>query len=210
MNRISYKIAELLLLFFSLPIILTFDFNPIIKVAIVLIALGYCVWVTVKLKLITLKSLHQIQLAKHWKTIAISFIAIIILSTSYLYVLHPDNLFVVVKQRPLLWLFILFFYAVFSVYPQEILYRSFFFKRYDGIFKNFNSLLLINIVAFPLAHLFFKNEMVLFVTLIGGILFTLTYRRSKSVLLTSIEHSLYGNWLFTVGMGEMLAFPMPS
>jgi hypothetical protein len=22
-----------------------------------------------------------------------------------------------------------------------------------------------------------------------------------------MEHALYGNWLFTVGMGEMLAFP---
>jgi hypothetical protein len=25
--------------------------------------------------------------------------------------------------------------------------------------------------------------------------------------LVSIEHAIYGNWLFTVGMGEMLAFP---
>jgi membrane protease YdiL (CAAX protease family) len=127
-----------------------------------------------------------------------------------MYFLHPNSLFIVIKQEPILWLLILFFYAIFSVYPQEFIFRSFFFKRYDGIFKNFNSLLLINIVAFPLAHLFFKNEMVLFVTFIGGVLFTLTYYRSQSVMLTSIEHALYGNWLFTVGMGEMLAFPMPN
>jgi hypothetical protein len=25
--------------------------------------------------------------------------------------------------------------------------------------------------------------------------------------LVSIEHAIYGNWLFTVGMGQMLAFP---
>ncbi|MAK35391.1 MAG: CPBP family intramembrane metalloprotease, partial [Flavobacteriaceae bacterium] len=25
--------------------------------------------------------------------------------------------------------------------------------------------------------------------------------------LVTIEHALYGNWLFTVGMGQMLAFP---
>jgi hypothetical protein len=29
-------------------------------------------------------------------------------------------------------------------------------------------------------------------------------------MLTSIEHAIYGNWLFTIGMGEMLAFPMPG
>lgn len=73
-----------------------------------------------------------------------------------------------------------------------------------------NYFLLINILVFPIAHLFFNNLMVLLVTLIGGILFTLTYHKTKSVLFTSIEHALYGNWLFTIGMGEMLAFPMPS
>lgn len=46
--------------------------------------------------------------------------------------------------------------------------------------------------------------------LIGGILFVITYTKSKSILLTSAEHAIYGNWLFTIGMGEMLAFPMPS
>ena len=56
----------------------------------------------------------------------------------------------------------------------------------------------------------FQNILVLFTTLIGGIFFTLTYNRSKSLLLTSIEHAIYGNWLFTIGMGEMLAFPMPN
>jgi hypothetical protein len=44
-------------------------------------------------------------------------------------------------------------------------------------------------------------------TFIGGILFAFTFKKTKSTLLVSIEHAIYGCWLFTVGMGEMLGFP---
>ena len=186
------------------------DVPVLFKVSGILTAVIYCIWITKKYQLITLKSMYQIELRKHWKNILIPLAVIFISSFIFMYFLHPENLFIVVKKKPLLWLSILFFYAVFSVSSQELLYRSFFFKRYEGIFKNPNYLLLLNIIVFPLAHLMFDNWLVLLVTFIGGILFTLTYNRSKSVLLTSIEHAIYGNWLFTIGMGEMLAFPMPN
>jgi membrane protease YdiL (CAAX protease family) len=66
---------------------------------------------------------------------------------------------------------------------------------------------LINAALFSLAHVFFKNALVMLLTFTGGILFALTFRKTKSTLLVSIEHSIYGCWLFTVGMGEILGFP---
>ena len=144
------------------------------------------------------------------KSFGITFGLIVVSSIIFMLFLHPQDLFIVVKAKPILWLSILFFYSIFSVYPQELLYRSYFFSRYSDIFKNTNYLLAINILVFPLAHLFFRNEMVIFVTLVGGVIFTLRYFKTKSLLVTVLEHSLYGNWLFTVGMGEMLAFPMPE
>ena len=65
----------------------------------------------------------------------------------------------------------------------------------------------LNATLFSLAHIFFRNTLVLILTFLGGLLFAFTYHKSKSTLLVSIEHAIYGNWLFTVGMGEMLAFP---
>jgi membrane protease YdiL (CAAX protease family) len=65
----------------------------------------------------------------------------------------------------------------------------------------------VNAIVFSLAHIFFKNTLVLVLTFIGGLLFAYTFVKTKSTTLVSIEHALYGNWLFTVGMGEMLAFP---
>jgi CAAX protease family protein len=209
-SKPTYLIGELIILFVFIPLFLLLAISPFIKIAVVLSGVIYAVWVARKNHLIPLKSIYHIKLGNYWKTILISLILIFISSTVFMYFLHPEDLFIVVKKKPVMWISILFFYAVFSVYPQELMYRSFFFKRYETLFKNTNYLLLVNILIFPLAHVMFKNWLVLLVTLIGGILFALTYKKSKSVLLTSIEHAIYGNWLFTIGMGEMLAFPMPN
>ncbi|MFW5694735.1 MAG: hypothetical protein ACOCYB_06180 [Alkalispirochaeta sp.] len=37
-------------------------------------------------------------------------------------------------------------------------------------------------------------------------LFSRTWLRSRSALAVSIEHALYGFWLFTVGLGSYFAF----
>jgi len=206
----TYLIGELIVLFIVIPFFLLLTISPIIKVGTVLLAIIYSIWVSRKHQLIPLKSLYQITLAGHWKRILITLTVVFVSSLSFIYFLHPENLFLIVKKKPLMWVGILFFYAVFSVYPQELMYRSFFFKRYESLFKNVNYLLFVNVIVFALAHVMFKNWLVLLVTLIGGIIFAITYQKSKSVLLTSIEHAIYGNWLFTIGMGEMLAFPMPN
>jgi membrane protease YdiL (CAAX protease family) len=208
-NRI-FLISELILLFFIVPVILFLDVFPVVKVSSVLIALVYTLVISRKKRLIPLKTLTLFPFKKHSKRIFIT--AVIVLSSSllFMYYWHPEDLFMVVKRNPLLWISILFFYAIFSVLPQELLYRSYFFTRYNSLFKNTNHLLILNIIVFPIAHLFLKNWLVLLITLIGGILFAISYKKSKSILLTSLEHAIYGNWIFTIGMGEMLAFPMPS
>jgi membrane protease YdiL (CAAX protease family) len=102
---------------------------------------------------------------------------------------------------------ILFIYSFFSVYPQELIYRTFFFQRYESLFRSNLVFTLVNAAVFSLAHIFFKNTLVMLLTFIGGILFALTFKKTKSTLLVSIEHAIYGCWLFTVGMGAMLGFP---
>ena len=91
--------------------------------------------------------------------------------------------------------------------PQEIIYRTFFFERYASLVDNKWLFIFINAILFSLAHLFLKSPLVQIITFIGGLLFAFTYLKTRSTILVSIEHALYGCWLFTVGMGEMLAFP---
>jgi len=133
---------------------------------------------------------------------------IITLTIGYVYFTDVSKLFIVLKSKPVLWISILFFYSVFSVYPQELIYRTFFFVRYESLFKNKSLLIFVNAIAFCLVHFFFQNTLVLILTFLGGILFALIFVKTKSTLLVTIEHAIYGSWLFTVGMGEMLGFPV--
>ena len=209
LNNRKYLFTELIILFFITPTLLALPIPNALKITPAILGVIYCFVITKKFKLIQIKQLYQINFSGHLNKIIVTFFFIIISTTLLMYFIQPKNLFLIVIKNPLLWISVVFFYSIFSVFPQELLYRSFFFNRYLNLFKNKKYLLFINILAFPVAHLFLKNELVLLITLIGGIFFSFTYYKSKSVLLSSIEHAIYGSWLFTVGMGEMLAFPMP-
>lgn len=210
LTKNTYKTVELLLLFVGIPIILALPFYMLIKILIVLVALIYCLWIVLKFRLFTKQELYKSYHHRYWKMIGLYFLLIAISTSILVWKTMPENLFFVLKKSPLFWLGLTLFYAFFSVYPQEIIYRLFFFKRYQSITSNTTLLISINILAFPLAHLFFHSWLVLLVTLVGGILFSISYFKTKSLMVTVIEHSLYGSWLFTVGMGEMLGFPTPS
>ncbi len=119
----------------------------------------------------------------------------------------PDQLFAVVRNDPRLWLLMLFIYCVFSVYPQTLLYRMFFLERYRRLFPNRAALVLANAVAFSWAHNIIPHPLVYALTAAGGILFSLTWLRSRSAVAVALEHALYGFWLFTVGLGSYFAFP---
>jgi len=119
----------------------------------------------------------------------------------------PGSLFIVLIKDPVLWLSVCLFYCFISVLPQEFLYRSFFFKRYKVLMSSDYGFILLNALVFCAAHLMFYNWLVLLATFCGGLLFAYTYHKTRSFWLVSVEHSLYGLWIFTVGLGEMLAFP---
>lgn len=199
-----------MVLFVCLPVVLALPIPAYIKTGMLLPGGIYLIWIVIKLKLLNKKGLFQLNGRKYLKVILPVFIIIAVSSSLYVQFNSPEKLFIVVKNFPLFWIGLTLFYSIFSVYPQEIIYREFFFKRYQNLFQNKYILPVINVLVFPLAHLFFHNSLVLIVTLIGGILFTYSYLKTKSLVLTSIEHALYGSWLFTVGMGEMLGFPLPG
>jgi membrane protease YdiL (CAAX protease family) len=99
-------------------------------------------------------------------------------------------------------------YTFLSVIPQEFIYRKFYFQRYKMLFKSDKQLIAINSMVFCLGHLFFDNLLVLVITLIGGFIFSLSYLKYQSLKWICIEHSLYGLWLYTIGLGGLLGFPV--
>lgn len=118
------------------------------------------------------------------------------------FLFKPEILFSLIKERPLIWLAVVILYPLLSVYPQEFIYRVFFFHRYKDIFPNRNLLVVINGILFGYMHIIFHNWIAVVLTAIGGVLFAYTYERSRSLLMVSIEHSLFGVYLFSIGLGN--------
>lgn len=118
-----------------------------------------------------------------------------------LYLLAPHLLFSLPQQRPGLWLMVMLFYPILSVYPQELIYRAFFFYRYAPLFPGVHCRIAVSALSFGFMHIIFHNWIAVILTTIGGILFARSYVRSRSIALSSWEHTLYGCLLFTLGLG---------
>jgi membrane protease YdiL (CAAX protease family) len=114
----------------------------------------------------------------------------------------PELLFSLLKRAPLLWILVMLLYPLLSVYPQELLYRAFFFHRYQPLFGSGWTMLLASAFAFGFVHIIFGNWLAVGLCVIGGFLFSLTYLHSGSLLLTCIDHALFGNFIFTIGLGQ--------
>lgn len=203
------RALELVILFLVVPSSFTWSVHPLVVVGIVLMAVAYATRLLIRDPDITWASLYQINLIDLKSSIFLRVLGFMLVSTALVAWFVPEKLFIVLLHNPLLWVIMSFVYIVFSVYPQEILYRVFFFQRYKVLVQNPKILLALNAVIFCFAHLFFKNALVFALTLAGGFLFAYSYLKKGSIMLTSIEHSLYGWWLFTLGLGDMLAFPGP-
>lgn len=114
----------------------------------------------------------------------------------------PDTFLSLPRQKPLFWLMILCLYPLLSVWPQEVLYRAFLFRRYSNLFRSIPVTIVASAVAFGFAHILFLNWIAVGMTLIGGVMFASDYSRHRSLTLTCFEHSLYGCLIFTVGLGR--------
>ena len=87
-----------------------------------------------------------------------------------------------------------------------MIYRAFFCHRYAPILGRGWAMILVSAALFSFGHVMFGNWIVLALTFAGGILFTRTYLRSASLLLSVIEHALYGLLCFSIGIGIYLLY----
>jgi CAAX protease family protein len=65
----------------------------------------------------------------------------------------------------------------------------------------------INAALFAFAHIIFRNRVAVIGAFFAGLLWATTYLGSKSLRVVSLEHALYGNFLFTLGMGHYVYAP---
>lgn len=121
-------------------------------------------------------------------------------ATAALLLYDPARFLELPLHRTGLWALIMLGYPIASVYPQEVAFRAFFVHRYERIMPA-RALVAVGAISFGYAHIIMLNWVAVIFSAVGGVLFTLTYLRTRSVLAACVEHALYGCALFTIGWG---------
>ncbi len=121
----------------------------------------------------------------------------------------PKLLFYLPGEHPSLWLLTLLIYPLISVIPQEVIFRTFFFHRYKRILPSKIWRWLLSTLSFASVHAVYGNWIAVAVSAAGGALFGYRYIQTRSTLVVVIEHSLWGMFLFTVGVGVFLLSNAP-
>jgi len=115
--------------------------------------------------------------------------------------IEPDFLFNLPHQKPLFWLLIMALYPLLSALPQEIVFRTFFMRRYAPLFSRNGEMLAAAGFAFGFIHIVFHNPISPLLSFICGFFLSSSYAVHQSLKRATIEHGFYGDMVFTVGLG---------
>lgn len=196
-----YLICELLGIFIIIPTLI-YTLLPIPIIPILWMVSCMSILAILKDKTFDRNSLwRSFELKKNYIGMLKQFIIITAIMITLVYFFMPDHLFSLIKDDPLLWVLIMILYPLMSAYPQELLYRTFFFHRYKMLFNEKWQIITVNALLFGYMHIIFQNWIAVGLTILGGFLFASMYERTRSTLFVSVAHALYGDLIFTVGLG---------
>ncbi|MFI5782268.1 CPBP family intramembrane glutamic endopeptidase [Nocardia sp. NPDC051570] len=136
------------------------------------------------------------------RSIAVSAGASALALTAATAAVRREDLFDLPRRNPWLWLAVMVLYPALSVYPQELIFRSFLFHRYAPVFGEGKGLVAASAAAFGYVHIIFGNWFSVVASGFGGWIFGMRYLRTRSLATASAEHAVYGMLVFTVGLGR--------
>jgi membrane protease YdiL (CAAX protease family) len=190
-------------LFLGVPAVVGARWVPVPVIPLLLVMTAGC-WLALQWHhKIDLRSLLRPKVPAHeWQRILATYAIALPCLLVLLWIIQPAAMFFFMCQHTVIWLLIMIGYPVLSVFPQELIYRAFLFERYRPLFGNGNAMILASATVFGFGHVVFHNWISVALTFVGGFLFAKTYQRTKSLLVVSVEHALYGCAIFTIGYGQ--------
>ena len=135
------------------------------------------------------------------KPLLIRWVFACIAMTIFLYIYDGDRVLEMAMERGGFVIILLCLYPILSALPQEFIFCSFFFERYKPFFGDGYLMVAASAITFAYAHCLYLNPVAPSLSLIGGVIFAMTYLKTKSLALVTIEHGLYGDFLFFIGLG---------
>ena len=203
-NTLKKKLAiEFLIIFFLIPLVVIL-INLFISNQKVFVFLP--LFLVFFLSLYLLKktpsfSFNSLKKKIDWKFFFLISLVFIISGFFYTMILDRNLLFNLPKNYFFLWVAVIIFYPIFSVIPQEIIFRVLFFERYSCLFKNQFLCIVLNSIIFAYIHLVFHNFHAFFITLITSPIFAYAYV-NKSFKTCFLVHTIGGQLVFTYGLGK--------
>lgn len=196
-------LLELLLLFVALPLGIAFTDSVHLLLPILWILGALCAFQLWRTYRISWKEEWRFGAIdkSFWREMLPRFAYCAVLLAFVIHAYMPERFLEFPSERPRVWLMVMLLYPILSAIPQEIIFRSWFFKRYAGLFSTQRGMRLASAVAFGCAHLMLVNPVAVGLSMIGGYFFAETYEKKRSLAAAWIEHSLYGCAIFTLGLG---------
>ncbi len=196
-------VAECFFIFVALPVVLYFDFWKIPKIPVLLIAFSAAFLALWKDFAFEKKNLYHFNLESGYlKNILIRWLLLSAVLAIMVWQEKPDSMFYLPENRPRLYVFIMLMYPFVSALPQELIYRTFFFHRYKPLFGNGILRIAASSLLFSFLHIIYDNWVAIVLTAFGGVMFSITYNKTRSLPMVVIEHGLWGDLIFTLGLGN--------
>jgi membrane protease YdiL (CAAX protease family) len=200
MTKIT-KIIEIIIFFIIIPALLI-PVNSNVTMFTTLSSVAVICFFYLRYKKINLFDKNEFKFDQSLLQIFYKAFVIAILILIFSYIFDKEKFLNLPKSHFFLWVMILILYPIFSAFPQEIIYRKFFFQRYRKLFKDKKTFILLNAFLFSFAHIIYLNPIVIIFTFLGGLLMAISYSNHKSLFKVSVEHGLYGNIVFSSGLGN--------
>jgi uncharacterized protein len=201
--RLLLRALELVSLFVALPLALRWQPVGVPRLGILGLVTAGCVGVLLRDPSFEWRRLFALgDLRGSLRTTGLRALLVAAVVAALVWVLRPEALLAVPKGGAVPWLAGLAAYPVLSAWPQEVLYRVFFFHRYAPLLGP-AGLVAANAAAFGLLHAVYPNLLAPLLSVPAGLLLALTYRRTGAIGPVWLEHAVYGLLLFGLGLGRI-------
>lgn len=200
-------VTEGMLLFLGIPLLYHWELIPLPKIGALLGVAGYCgyqLWRDAEFGKSLLVGSKNSDISKRM-LIRFSLVCGSLVALGLIF--QPEQFFAFPAERPFLWLAVMIFYPLLSALPQEFIYRTYFFHRYESLTSLKYSTLMLSALAFSFLHIVYDNWWAVGLSFVAGLLFGSTYARTESLFWVTVEHTLYGWLIFTLGFGTYFYEP---
>ncbi len=202
-SKSTGSIFEAILLYITLPLLFYWELVTVPKLLTLVLVASYCLsrlWHSGTINFVVLN--FDFREEKRWQRMALRTLLVGVIILLLVVWIQPERLFSMPVERSAVWINILLMYPVLSVLPQEIIYRVYFFSRLQDLIPSNKMIVFTNAFAFGLLHIIYNNWWAVGLSFLAGILFSVTYLRTKSLFWVTVEHTLFGWMVFMLGFGN--------